>query len=88
MSTTDNDVRLYKRLLQYVLPYWRTFLIAIVSMLVLAISDPAIPALIRPMLDGAFGCPSCLYCYLPSEGLPPMQMVLPCSGCRTRWLWI
>ena len=54
MSTTDNDVRLYKRLLQYVLPYWRTFLIAIVSMLVLAISDPAIPALIRPMLDGAF----------------------------------
>jgi len=54
MSTTGNDARLYKRLLQYVLPYWRTFLIAIVSMLVLAISDPAIPALIKPMLDGAF----------------------------------
>ncbi len=54
MSTTGNDARLYKRLLLYVLPYWRTFLIAIVSMLVLAISDPAIPALIRPMLDGAF----------------------------------
>jgi len=54
MSTTGNDARLYKRLLQYVLPYWRTFLISIVSMLVLAISDPAIPALIRPLLDGAF----------------------------------
>jgi len=54
MSTTGNDVRLYRRLLQYVLPYWRTFLVAIVSMLVLAISDPAIPALIKPMLDGAF----------------------------------
>ena len=54
MSTTGNDARLYKRLLQYVLPYWRTFLIAIVSMLILAISDPAIPALIKPMLDGAF----------------------------------
>ncbi len=54
MPTTGNDARLYERLLQYVLPYWRTFLIAIVSMLVLAISDPAIPALIRPLLDGAF----------------------------------
>ncbi|MCH8263348.1 MAG: lipid A export permease/ATP-binding protein MsbA [Proteobacteria bacterium] len=51
---TGNDARLYKRLLLYVKPYWRTFLIAIVSMLVLAISDPAIPALIKPMLDGAF----------------------------------
>lgn len=54
MPMTGNDARLYKRLLLYVKPYWRTFLIAIVSMLVLAISDPAIPALIKPMLDGAF----------------------------------
>jgi subfamily B ATP-binding cassette protein MsbA len=54
MSTKGNDVRLYKRLLLYVLPYWRTFMISIISMLVLAISDPAIPALIKPMLDGAF----------------------------------
>lgn len=54
MSVVGNDVHLYKRLLLYVLPYWRTFLIAIVSMVVLAISDPAIPALIKPMLDGAF----------------------------------
>ncbi|MEE8233727.1 MAG: lipid A export permease/ATP-binding protein MsbA [Gammaproteobacteria bacterium] len=54
MQMTGNDARLYKRLLLYVKPYWRTFLIAIVSMLVLAISDPAIPALIKPMLDGAF----------------------------------
>ena len=54
MPMTGNDARLYKRLLQYVRPYWRTFLIAIISMFVLAISDPAIPALIKPMLDGAF----------------------------------
>ena len=54
MPMTGNDARLYKRLLLYVKPYWRTFLIAIVSMFVLAISDPAIPALIKPMLDGAF----------------------------------
>lgn len=54
MSTTGNDARLYRRLLQYVIPYWRTFMISIVSMLVLAASDPAIPVLIQPMLDGAF----------------------------------
>jgi subfamily B ATP-binding cassette protein MsbA len=54
MPATGNDARLYKRLMVYVLPYWRTFMIAIVSMLVLAISDPAIPALIKPMLDGAY----------------------------------
>jgi len=54
MPTKGNDARLYKRLLLYVLPYWRVFMISIVSMLVLAVSDPAIPALIKPMLDGAF----------------------------------
>lgn len=54
MSTTGNDARLYRRLLQYVIPYWHTFMISIVSMLVLAASDPAIPALMQPMLDGAF----------------------------------
>lgn len=54
MQTTARDIYLYKRLLLYVVPYWRIFLISIVSMLVLAISDPAIPALMQPMLDGAF----------------------------------
>ncbi|MFT5425147.1 MAG: subfamily B ATP-binding cassette protein MsbA [Gammaproteobacteria bacterium] len=54
MSTTGNDARLYRRLLQYVIPYWHTFMISIFSMLVLAASDPAIPALMQPMLDGAF----------------------------------
>ena len=54
MPTTGNDTYLYRRLLRYVIPYWRTFMISIVSMLVLALSDPALPALMKPMLDGAF----------------------------------
>ena len=54
MPKAGNDIHLYRRLLHYVLPYWRTFLISIIGMLVLAISSPAIPALIKPMLDGAF----------------------------------
>jgi len=48
------DIALYSRLLRYVVPYWRVFLLSVVSMVVLAATDPAIPALMQPMLDGAF----------------------------------
>lgn len=45
---------LYLRLLSYVKPYWVVFLIAIVAMVVLALTEPAMPALIKPLLDGSF----------------------------------
>lgn len=45
---------LYLRLLRYVRPYWRVFAVSIVSMVVLALSEPAIPALLKPLLDGSF----------------------------------
>jgi subfamily B ATP-binding cassette protein MsbA len=48
------DTALYLRLLRYVVPYWRVFLLSVISMIVLAATDPAIPALMQPMLDGAF----------------------------------
>ena len=54
MPTVGNDVNLYKRLLSYVLPYWRIFLLSIAGMLVLAITDPMLPALLEPMINGAF----------------------------------
>jgi len=54
MSKQIRDTRLYLRLLRYVMPYWRLFLVAIVSMIVLAATEPAVAALIKPMLDGAF----------------------------------
>ena len=54
MPTVGNDVILYKRLLSYVLPYWRIFLLSIAGMLVLAITDPMLPALLEPMINGAF----------------------------------
>ena len=54
MPQISNDVNLYKRLLLYVLPYWRTFLISIAGMLVLALTDPMLPALLKPLLNGAF----------------------------------
>ncbi len=50
----EKDTALYRRLLRYVAPYWHIFLIAILGMIVLAASEPAIPALMQPLLDGAF----------------------------------
>ena len=54
VTTVKKDINLYRRLLGHVVPYWRRFLLSIVSMIVLAATDPAIPALMQPMLDGAF----------------------------------
>lgn len=54
MSKQVKDISLYLRLLRYVRPYWKIFLISILSMIVLAATDPAVAALVKPMLDGAF----------------------------------
>jgi len=54
MARHISDVDLYLRLLKYVQPYWRTFLISIIAMVILASTEPAVAALIKPMLDGAF----------------------------------
>ncbi|MEM7406050.1 MAG: lipid A export permease/ATP-binding protein MsbA [Pseudomonadota bacterium] len=46
--------QIYKRLLGYVVPYWRTFGLALLAMMLLALTEPAIPALLKPLLDGSF----------------------------------
>ena len=53
-SLMNTDIILYRRLLSHVVPYWRVFLLSIVSMVLLAATDPAIPALMQPLLNGAF----------------------------------
>ena len=45
---------LYLRLLSYVRPHWRMFGIAIITMIILAATEPILPALMKPMLDGSF----------------------------------
>ena len=45
---------LYLRLLHHVVPYWRVFVLAILAMVVLAATEPALPALLKPTLDGSF----------------------------------
>ena len=51
----ERDTRtLYSRLLGQVKPYWRIFALAIFSMVVLAITEPVIAAILKPTLDGTF----------------------------------
>ena len=45
---------LYLRLLRYVYPYRRTFAVSLLSMVLLACTEPLLPALLKPLLDGTF----------------------------------
>jgi subfamily B ATP-binding cassette protein MsbA len=45
---------LYLRLLGHVRPYWRVFALSIVTMALAAATDPLLPALMKPLLDGNF----------------------------------
>lgn len=47
-------VQLYKRLLNYVKPYWLAFLISILAMIVFAGTETGMAALMKPLLDGSF----------------------------------
>lgn len=49
-----NSRALYLRLLTYVRPYWRTFALSIFGMVIVAATEPAVPALFKPLLDGDF----------------------------------
>jgi subfamily B ATP-binding cassette protein MsbA len=51
---TMNSKTLYGRLLRYVLPHWRMFALSIVGTIIVAATEPALAALLKPMLDGGF----------------------------------
>ena len=46
--------QLYLRLLGYVKPYWRVFAIAIIATAISASTEPLLPMLLKPWLDGTF----------------------------------
>ncbi len=50
MTSTE----LYLRLLHYVAPYWRVFGLSLLGMVIVALTEPALPALMKPLLDGTF----------------------------------
>jgi len=45
---------LYLRLLRYVAPYRSVFALALVGMMIVAATEPALPAILKPLLDGTF----------------------------------
>lgn len=49
-----NSKRLYSRLLGHTRPYWKTFAVSIIATVIIGITEPAIPAILGPMLDGSF----------------------------------
>jgi ATP-binding cassette, subfamily B, bacterial MsbA len=46
--------QLYFRLLRYVRPYWRVFAASVFGTTIGALTEPALPALMKPLLDGTF----------------------------------
>ena len=57
MSTPTRAVsssELYLRLLRYVAPYRRVFLVAIVGAILVALTEAALPAIMKPLFDGVF----------------------------------
>lgn len=51
-SATSRE--LYLRLLGYVRPYWKPFVVAIVALTLTASTEPLFPALMKPLLDKGF----------------------------------
>lgn len=52
---SDASARLiYGRLMTYVRPYWKMFVLSILGMLVFALTEPLFAAMIKPLLDGSF----------------------------------
>lgn len=53
-ATPTDGTRLYRRLLGYVVPHWRAFVISIVALLVVAVTEVGFAAYIKPLMDGTF----------------------------------
>jgi subfamily B ATP-binding cassette protein MsbA len=54
MSPPDSNRALYARLLTYLRPYWKAFILAVLGMAAMALTEPLFPALMKHMLDKGF----------------------------------
>ena len=48
------SIALYRRLLGHLRPHWRPFALAVLAMLLAAAAQPAIPMILKPVLDESF----------------------------------
>jgi ATP-binding cassette, subfamily B, bacterial MsbA len=54
VPTPPTSAYLYFRLLRFVKPYRGVFALALLGMLIVAATEPALPAVLKPLLDGTF----------------------------------
>jgi ATP-binding cassette, subfamily B, bacterial MsbA len=57
MSSSENSAKfsvIYRRLLNYTFGHWQVFIISVIAMILVAISQPAFAALMEPILNGGF----------------------------------
>jgi subfamily B ATP-binding cassette protein MsbA len=50
----SHSLRLYRRLLGFTRSYLRVFVLGILAIVIFALTEPAVPALLKPLLDGTF----------------------------------
>ena len=50
----SQSIALYRRLLRHVRPHWRPFALAVLAMVAAAAAQPAIPMILKPVLDESF----------------------------------
>lgn len=53
-TSTRSSLEIYLRLLQYLKPYWKVFLLSLVSMTIAALTEPFFARLMKPLIDGGF----------------------------------
>jgi subfamily B ATP-binding cassette protein MsbA len=53
-SRTISSTELYLRLLRYVAPHKHVLIIALLGAMVVALTEPALPAIMKPLFDGVF----------------------------------
>lgn len=75
-AATRNDVQqpsgfaIYRRLLKYVVPYWKGFAVAVVGMILYAATETGFAALMKPLLDRNFAVSD-----IKSSGLIPALLI-------------
>jgi subfamily B ATP-binding cassette protein MsbA len=53
-SNRKSSFSIYRRLVGYGLPYWKMFMVSVISMSIYAMLGPAFAKLIQPLIDGSF----------------------------------
>ncbi|MGL6070427.1 lipid A export permease/ATP-binding protein MsbA, partial [Craterilacuibacter sp.] len=53
-NSFSESFTLYKRVMRYLKPQWKVFLISLLSMVVAAATEPAFASLMKPLIDGGF----------------------------------